>query len=185
MPSQHAERRRLHPQPAARSRSVSRGALAALDYPVEVIVVDSASEPSCRELVEGYAVADREPDLSARGTARAFSGSKPRCGRGGRRAHRLPRRRCRASPRLGPTYRGSLRSDPAIGCVGGACNPSSATRRGPHGCPIGCSSSLRSRASARSGARPGRVRSGRSARTWPSGGRRSVEAGAFPGGARA
>lgn len=98
-------------------------ALAALADPVEVIVVDSASEPPCRELVLSYAariasltyVREDEPGHSrarnrgiaeARGELVAFLDDD-------------------ASPRPDWARRiaAPFHEDPAIGCVGGACHP--------------------------------------------------------------
>ncbi len=98
-------------------------ALAALADPVEVIVVDSASQPPCRELVTSYAarvesltyVREDRPGLSrarnrgvatASGDVIAFLDDD-------------------ASPRPDWVRRilAPFEADPAIGCVGGACHP--------------------------------------------------------------
>ena len=141
-------------------------ALAALEDPVEVIVVDSASQPPCRELVESHGFA-----LPLRARARAFAGAE----RGARgcadRARRVRRRRRRRRPGLGA--RGSRRRSPTRRSAASAAPASRASSaRGPAGSRSACSSTRESRASTRRASRARRA-STRSARTWPSAAKRS------------
>lgn len=96
-------------------------AITALDEPIEAIVVDSASRPPCRDVVEGYAerlpslvyLREEEPGLSrarnrgvavARGEIVAFVDDDA-----------VPR------PDWARRILAPFDADPAIGCVGGAC----------------------------------------------------------------
>ena len=108
-----------HNRPADLERCLD--ALAALDERPEVIVVDSASEPPCRELVERYA-----SDIPASYTSTKPTRASPGPGTAaspGRRGSIVAFVDDDAAPRrdwsreiVAPFAR-----DPGIGCVGGAC----------------------------------------------------------------
>lgn len=98
-------------------------ALAALEDPVEVIVVDSASQPPCRELVEKYAaqvenltyLREEQPGHSrARNRGIAAASGELVAFLDDDAAPRRDWARRIAAP---------FEANPAIGCVGGACKP--------------------------------------------------------------
>ena len=109
-----------------------------------MIVVDSASQPPCRALVEAHGFAY----LYATG-ARALAGAERRARGGADGARRVRRRRRRASRRTGRGGSPRRSPTPAVGCVGGACLPALPRRLGPAGSRSACSSTPESRASGR------------------------------------
>jgi GT2 family glycosyltransferase len=115
-----------------RPRELERclAALAALRDPVEVIVVDSASDPPCRALVDGFA--GSVPNLRYR--------YEPEPGLSRARNIGVHLAGCDLvafvddDAAVAPDWAGRLAAafaDPAIGCVGGTCRPRFQSERPP------------------------------------------------------
>ena len=98
-------------------------AIAALMDPVEVVVVDSASQPPCRELVAGYAA--RVENLSYVREDRPGHSRARNRGIATASGDVIAFLDDDASPRPDWARRivAPFEADPAIGCVGGACHP--------------------------------------------------------------
>ena len=129
----------------------------------EVIVVDSASRPPVRSLVQGYAGRLRPRYLreDVQGCLAPATAASPR--RVGRSSRSSTTTRRRAA--IGPGDRRPFEADARSAVSAARALPFSAAPRGHAGCPIDCFSSRASPASETTGASPAPAPSGRSGPT--------------------